>query len=48
MVGHEDHKDDQGMVGCYLFEILVCENWLTWAKDYSMTQKLMKGETYIS
>ena len=26
-VGHEDRKDDRGMGGRYLFEILVCKNW---------------------
>ena len=26
-VGHEDCKDDRGMGGRYLFEILVCKNW---------------------
>jgi hypothetical protein len=26
-VGHEDRKNDQGMDGHYLFEILVCKNW---------------------
>jgi hypothetical protein len=26
-VGLEDREDDQGMGGCYLFEILICKNW---------------------
>lgn len=33
-VEHEDRKDDQGMCGRYLFEILVCKSWLTWTRGH--------------